>query len=364
MRTDELDYTLPTELIAQEPIEPRDSARLLVDRGPGLSIEHSRIREIHELIEPGDVLVVNETRVLPARVAIKRSSGGGGEVLLLAPKSVGPQAAEQTWEALCRPTRKLKAGEILCAIEGALEIRLVDNLGEGRWLVVPSAGGGPVEGDALLAELDVSGAMPLPPYIDHALSDRNRYQTIFAKRAASAAAPTAGLHFTDDVIGSIQAKGAEMHTVELVVGLDTFRPITADVVENHRIHTEWYRTPAETWQSVQAAKREGRRVIAVGTTSVRALESTANTGALSGETRLFISPGYQFKVVDLLLTNFQLPRTSLLAMIQAFVGPRWRDLYRTAVEERYRFLSFGDAMLLSRAGDATRTRATERVDGE
>lgn len=346
MRTDDLDYDLPEELIAQEPLEPRDAARLLVDRGPGRPAQDATILDLVDLLDPGDVLVVNETRVLPARVAVRRTSGGSGEVLLLAPR---PERGEWIWEALCRPSRRLRAGESVEAVAGALRIELVEDLGAGRWLVRPSVGEEPVGGDALLAALEVAGEMPLPPYITTRLRDRERYQTMFARRPASAAAPTAGLHFTQRVLAALAAKGVEVLTVELVVGLDTFRPLTTENVEDHQIHTEWYRVPQRTWDAVQATRAAGHRVVAVGTTSVRALESVAVTGELSGDTALFIHPGYRFAVVDLLLTNFHMPRTSLLALVQAFVGPRWRELYRSAVERRYRFLSFGDAMLLTRA---------------
>ncbi|MEZ5309734.1 MAG: tRNA preQ1(34) S-adenosylmethionine ribosyltransferase-isomerase QueA [Microthrixaceae bacterium] len=347
MLTDDLDYDLPPELIAQVPIEPRDAARLLVDRGPGLTPIDSHVSELHELILAGDVLVVNETRVLPARIAIHRLTGAAGEVLLLKVHS----GADHSWEALCRPSRKLAVGEIVTADAGDLQLRMETDLGEGRWIVTPLQDGVAIGGDRLLDALAVSGVMPLPPYITEVLEDQDRYQTLFANRVASAAAPTAGLHFTGTVIDAVTAQGASIHTVELVVGLDTFRPITAKTVEDHEIHTEWYRVPEQTWTAVEEAKRSGGRVVAVGTTSVRALESRATSGRSSGDTALFIYPGYDFKVVDVMLTNFHMPRTSLLAMIEAFVGPRWRDIYGAAVERRYRFLSFGDAMILQRSSN-------------
>lgn len=343
MLSEELDYELPAELIAQDPVEPRDSARLLVDEGPSLAPRDLTVADLAGLIEPGDVLVVNETRVMASRVAIRRSTGGGGEVLFLRPR---PDVAASGWEALCRPSRKMSEGETVHALRGSLQVTMHSAVGEGRWIVVPSVGGDLLNEARLNEELLTSGTMPLPPYIDHDLVDQERYQTVFSRRPASAAAPTAGLHFTPGVIEGIRAAGGELHTVELVVGLDTFRPLTSTSVEEHQIHSEFYTVPEPTWDAVRSAHESGRRVVAVGTTSVRALESAATTGRLSGDTRLFITPGYTFGAVDVMMTNFHLPRTTLLAMVEAFIGPRWRDLYRTAVERRYRFLSFGDAMWL------------------
>lgn len=343
MLTDELDYELPTELIAQDPIEPRDSARLLVDRGAGSAPVDMVVADLATLIRPGDVIVVNETRVMPARVAVKRSTGGSGEVLFLRPR---PEVTPGGWEALCRPSRKLAEGDTVTAVDGPLRVTMTAQIGEGRWIVTAATDDGPLDDQQLLDALDLSGVMPLPPYIDHVLADRERYQTVYSRHAASAAAPTAGLHFTDPVMQQVAAAGAVFYPVELVVGLDTFRPVTSTVVEEHRIHSEIYSVPEATWRAVTEARAEGRRVVAVGTTSVRALESVARTGMLSGETNLFITPGYRFAAVDVLMTNFHMPRTTLLAMIEAFVGRRWRDLYHVAIERRYRFLSFGDAMWL------------------
>ncbi len=341
MRTDELDYGLPENRIAQTPVEPRDSARLLVDRGPGNEPDDRIVRDLPGLLGPGDLVVLNDTRVLPARVAVRRDGGGAGEVLLLEPTEDG------WWQALCRPSRKLRAGATVAAVEGTLTFELGADLDGGRRLVRPIH-----DGD-LIAALDVSGTAPLPPYISERLDDQERYQTVFAERPASAAAPTAGLHLTPSLIDAIVASGATIARVELVVGLDTFRPITTDLVEDHDIHSEHYSVPASTWEAVERTRADGGRVVAVGTTSVRALESAAATGQLSGRTRLFITPGYDFGVVDVMMTNFHLPRSSLLAMIEAFVGPRWRDLYATAIERRYRFLSFGDAMLIGRRTSPT-----------
>lgn len=337
MRTDDLDYDLPDSAIAQTPADPRDSARLLVDRGPGAAPLHSSIVELPDLIRPGDLLVVNDTRVLPARVEITRPGGGSGEVLLLEEHHDG------WWKALCRPSRKLRAGDhVDSAVEG-LRFELGGAV-EGVRLVRP------IHEGSLVEVLDRVGRMPLPPYITERLTDADRYQTVFADRPASAAAPTAGLHLTEAVLQRIQEQGASIARVELVVGLDTFRPIAADAVEDHDIHSESYRVPPATVAALSATRERGGRVVAVGTTSVRALESFAVTGEAEGRTRLFITPGYRFRTVDVLLTNFHLPRSSLLAMIEAFIGPRWRQLYATALESGYRFLSFGDAMLLDPAG--------------
>jgi S-adenosylmethionine:tRNA ribosyltransferase-isomerase len=356
VRTDDLDYELPEAAIAQTPIEPRDAARLLVDRGPGVSPDDATVADLPDLLRPDDLVVLNETRVLPARVAIRRDTGGAGEVLLLEPIAAeiveaagGDESDDVWWQALCRPSRKLAVGQVVRAEVGSLEFEIGEELGEGRRLVRP------IHDGELLAALDESGVAPLPPYIHERLDDQERYQTVFARRAASAAAPTAGLHLTPAVLERMGERGIQIATVELVVGLDTFRPIDTDRVEDHVIHSEQYSVPAETWQAVEDAAEEGRRVVAVGTTSVRALESVATLGRLSGRTSLFITPGFRYKAVDVMMTNFHMPRSSLLAMIEAFAGPHWRELYAAALDRQYRFLSFGDAMLLTRAAgdDAT-----------
>jgi S-adenosylmethionine:tRNA ribosyltransferase-isomerase len=334
MRLDEFDYELPAERIAQVPIEPRDAARLLVDRG-STPPEHRTVAELPDLLRPGDVVVVNETRVIPARLRLQRETGGAAEVLLLEPQDPG----RRHWEALVRPARKLRAGEELCSAEGRPVVRIGARTLAGDTFHVELVA--PVEALALLDEL---GEMPLPPYIHERLARPDRYQTVYANQPGSAAAPTAGLHLTPELLDRIVATGASIHPVELVVGLDTFQPVSAADPRDHRMHTERYRVPDETW----AACRGAGRVIAVGTTSVRALETVAVTGRLVGRTDLFLHRGSTFDVVDLLVTNFHLPRTTLLMMIDAFVGPRWRDLYAVALAEGYRFLSFGDAMLLDR----------------
>lgn len=333
MLTSSFDYSLPSSAIAQVPVEPRDSARLLVDEGVGRAPSHRHVTDLPSLVGPGDVVVLNTTKVLPARIRLTKATGGAVEVLLLEPLD----PAERTWEALVRPSRKVAPGTALTAGED-LTVVVGEDLGEGRRLVTLELGG-PLD---LLGVLERHGSMPLPPYITEPLGDPDRYQTTYAEQPGSVAAPTAGLHLTPRVLDGIRAAGAAVHPVELVVGLGTFRPIAADAVEDHQMHAERYRVPETT----MSACRSAERVVAVGTTTVRALESAAATGELAGRTELFIHGDRPFAVVDALLTNFHQPRSSLLVLIDAFVGPRWRDLYATALAEGYRFLSFGDAMLL------------------
>ena len=335
MRLEDFDYELPHELIAQTPIEPRDSARLLVDNGT-VSPGHKYVSDFLELCRDGDVMVVNDTKVIPARLRLLRQSGGVAEVLLLERRS----SEQETWEALIRPAKRLKLGEILVANDGTELVRIGERT---------------VAGDTFLVELIIRsnsveellvkyGEMPLPPYITTKLLQPNRYQTIYANRPASPAAPTAGLHFTETLLNELRDHGVKILTVDLTVGLDTFAPVTHSDPREHPMHTESYRVGPEILEQCRAAKR----VIAVGTTATRALESAATTGVLSGRTNMFISQGYEFKVVDLLLTNFHMPRTTLLMLVDAFVGSRWKSLYATAIQEKYRMLSFGDAMLLDR----------------
>lgn len=342
MRTDSLEYELPSRLIAQRPLDRRDDARLLVDGGP-TGPSHSHVRDLPALLDPGDLLVVNTTKVLPARVPVERPGGGSGEILLLEDRSAG------WWEALCRPSRKLPPGVAVHSTGGALRFEMGEDLGDGRRLVRPIPTTGSQMGhdeSALLGALAEDGQMPLPPYIHESLADPERYQTTYAERPGSAAAPTAGLHLTPRVLDELRRCGVGVATVELVVGLDTFRPISTEYVEDHPIHCEHYRVPERTWHEVGTTRMRGGRVVAVGTTTTRALESVTHTGGLSGRTDLFITPGFGFRVVDRMMTNFHLPRSSLLAMVEAFVGPCWRDMYALAVAEEYRFLSFGDATLL------------------
>ena len=333
----EFDYVLPEDRIAQHPIEPRDAARLLVDRGSA-DPEHLQVRNLGELLGPGDLLVVNETRVLPVRLRLQRSSGGAVEVLLLEPRD----PARRMWEALARPGRKLHPGDILFNSRGTAVVQVVGRMASGDTFELELLG---VDTESDPTEiLHANGEMPLPPYITEKLVDAERYQTVYSTTPGSAAAPTAGLHFTLDLMEGLRQAGVRIKPVELVVGLDTFRPMTSSDPRDHLMHTERYRVPETTWE----ACAEARRVIAVGTTAVRALESAARSGQLEGRTDLMISRGYDWKVVDLMMTNFHLPRTTLLVMIDSFVGPRWSRLYAVALADQYRFLSFGDAMLLDR----------------
>ena len=310
MKLTELDYDLPPELIAQRPLERRDDSRLLVyDRGSG-EVRHRRFRDLPEELEPETLAVLNDTRVLPARIPLEQPRG---EVLLLERRD-----DDGLWEALARPTRRLRAGRRYGPVE------LVEHLGEGRWL--------------LRLDGEPRGEAPLPPYITEPLEDPDRYQTVYAAREGSAAAPTAGLHFTPELLERLEVEYVTLH-----VGLDTFRPLSADVLEEHELHGEAYEVTREAWERIRAA----RRVLAVGTTTVRVLESVARGAPLEGRTELFVTPGFDFRRVDSLLTNFHLPRSTLLALVMAFVGvEETRRLYRLAVEERYRFYSFGDAMLI------------------
>jgi S-adenosylmethionine:tRNA ribosyltransferase-isomerase len=332
-------YELPEASIAQTPIEPRDRARLLVDRGPGAPPEHRIVADLPAFVRPADLVVVNSTRVLPARLHLTKPTGGAVEVLLLERLPTGE------WEALVRPSRRVAPGTELAA---------------GADLRVRFGGSGPGETTRLvrlwttdgadeLELLDRHGVVPLPPYINTPLADPERYQTVFAERPGSVAAPTAGLHLTPAVLDGCRAAGVRIEMVDLVVGMGTFRPISALKVEDHHMHAERYRVGAGTMAACEDARAAGRRVIAVGTTTVRALESAALSGQLEGRTELFIRRPWRWREVDVLLTNLHLPRSSLLVLIDAFVGARWRDLYGTALSAGYRFLSFGDAMLLDRS---------------
>ncbi len=334
-RLEGFDYDLPTEAIAQRPAHRRSDARMLVAIDDARPPRHLTVAELPAVLEPGDLLVVNESRVIPARLRLRKATGGAVEVLLLEPCDGGAGC----WEALIRPSRRVAPGTTLFAGQSpAAEVH------------GPSAGsrhGG--DGRRIVRLLDAAlpesqGQLPLPPYIHEPLEDPGRYQTVFARRPGSVAAPTAGLHFDAELVERCRARGAALATVDLAVGADTFRPITAARPEDHTMHSERYSVPATTLE----ACRRARRVVAVGTTTVRALESAAVTGELSGRTSLFIHGRFQFRVVDVLLTNFHLPRSSLLLLVDAFCGARWRTLYDLALGEGYRFLSFGDAMLVSR----------------
>lgn len=331
MRAEDLDYELPEAAIGQTPAEPRHAARLLVDRGPGVAPAHHVVADLPDLLEPGDLLVVNDTRVRAARLHLRKASGGAAEVLLLDPTG---RAGE--WQALVRPGRRLAPGTVLHH-DGtpAVEVgEVVDP--DGRRLVRV------LDDQATAAAATVA----LPPYIHRPLDDPERYQTVFARREASVAAPTAGLHLTEEVLDRLEAHGVGLARVELEVGLGTFRPVTAERLDDHVMHRERYRVDPGTWERIAQAPR----VVAVGTTVVRTLETAAATGQLRGDSELFIRPGFEWRVVDRLVTNFHVPRSTLLALVEAFIGPRWRSLYAEALAGGYRFLSFGDAMLLTRAG--------------
>jgi S-adenosylmethionine:tRNA ribosyltransferase-isomerase len=345
METAAFDYELPESAIAQHPLTERDAARLLVDQGEGNAPTNHIVRDLPDLLEPGDLLVLNTTRVLPARLALRKETGAAVEVLLLERLDGGSlsDSGQSRWEALVRPGRKLPPGTIVRPAEGVgLEVTVEDDLGDGRRAVTID-----VEGP-LLDVLERFGEMPLPPYITEVLAEQERYQTVFSERPASAAAPTAGLHLTPEVLTRCADRGIGRADVELVVGLGTFRPIATDHIEDHVMHGEFFRVPQETLDACARTKANGGRVVAVGTTAVRALESAAALGVTGGRTELFIHGDYDFALVDRMMTNFHLPKSSLIVMIDAFIGPRWRNLYADALGDGYRFLSFGDAMLLTR----------------
>ncbi len=343
MLTSELDFNLPERLIAQRPLTPRDSSRLLAyDRLSG-RITHRRLTELPGLLGPGDLLVFNDSRVIKARVLAVKPTGGRVELLLLKRRQA------RIWEALVKPSARLKPGMVVTAGgpettagDSGYPFVLQDRLGGGRWLIANASRA------ATADVLEQAGETPLPPYIKEKLTDPERYQTVYAARPGSAAAPTAGLHFTLKLINDIKAAGAAMAPVTLHIGLDTFRPVGEANLARHQIHREYYRVPRETYEQALAARNRGGRVIAVGTTSARVLETVfgPEPAALEGETGLFITPGFKFRSVDGLLTNFHLPRSTLLAMVMAFAGvDQTRRLYREAVAREYRFFSFGDAML-------------------
>ena len=312
MKRTELEYSLPPELIAQHPAQRRDGSRLLVyDRSTG-DVRHRFFWELPDELR-GELVVVNDTRVVPARLKFKRPTGGAAEVLLLEPLDAAGE-----WEGLARPTRKLRPGQRLGPVE------LIENLGEGRW--------------RLRLAGDPAGEAPLPPYITEPLADPERYQTVYADREGSAAAPTAGLHFTPELLAKLDVERVTLH-----VGLDTFRPVSVDDLDEHEIHTERYAVKPEVWERIRTAER----VLAVGTTTVRVVESLAAGAPLEGRTDLFITPPFEFRRTDALLTNFHLPGSTLLALVMAFTGvDEILRLYELAIEERYRFYSFGDAMLI------------------
>lgn len=344
MLVDDFDYELPEELIAQEPAEPRDASRLMVlERATG-RVEHRIFRDLAEILQPGDCLVLNDTRVRPARLTGHRPGGGRAELLLLRP------LREDVWEVLGRPARRLRQGVRLLfggpgAEEAQLEAEVLANRGEGLLEVRFLYRG---DWERLLDEL---GQVPLPPYIRKPLRDPERYQTVYAREPGSAAAPTAGLHFTAELLERLRGRGVLQATVTLHVGVDTFRPVLEREVEAHRMHSEFFQLGEQAVETIRRAREQGGRVVAVGTTVVRTLESAAaSDGSLrpgGGWTDLFIYPGYRWRVVDALVTNFHLPRSTLLMLVAAFAGrERILAAYREAVRRRYRFFSFGDAMLI------------------
>lgn len=338
MQVTDFDYELPEECIAQTPMEPRNASRLMVLDRSTQCIEHRHFYDLQTYLCAGDVLIVNDTRVMPARLFGTRATGAHIEVFLL------KRLDSHRWETLVKPGRKARPGEVITFSE-ELSARVLETTDFGGRIVTFSY-------DGIFEEiLERLGETPLPPYIHEVLEDRERYQTVYAKAQGSAAAPTAGLHFTKDQLTAIGEMGVKVGYVTLHVGLGTFRPVQADEIEMHKMHEEYYELPEETVRLIREAKAAGRRIIAVGTTSVRTLESVANmhgeAKACSGWTNIFIYPGYRFHIVDAMITNFHLPKSTLLMLVSAFAG---RDYvlraYRTAVEEQYRFFSFGDAMLI------------------
>jgi S-adenosylmethionine:tRNA ribosyltransferase-isomerase len=334
MRVSDFTYPLPEAAIAQEPIEPRHDAKLLDTR----DMSDHRFLDLSQLLTPGDLVVVNETRVRSARlVGIRSESGGTVELLVLR------QLPDGNWEALARPSRRLRPG-VRIELPG-ISATIVEGPQDG--LVVVALQAGDVE-----AAIEGAGQVPLPPYFRGHLRDSNRYQTMFARLTGSAAAPTAGLHFTNDVVSGLKNRGIEMATIDLHVGIDTFRPMTVENIEDHQMHTEWCSVPDATVEAITATRARGGAVVAVGTTVVRALESSVGPdGAPTSGTRntnLFLRPGSRFQVVDTLVTNFHVPGSTLMVLVAAFMGDRWRDAYEHALDNSYRFLSFGDAMLATR----------------
>ena len=346
-------YDLPQELIAQDPLKDRASSRLLVlDRSTG-AVSHHVFSEIASFLRKGDLLVLNDTKVIPARLSgVKKDTGAQAEILLLKrishQQAPSPAAGGCIWECIVRPGKKLREGARVVFGEGVLEAEIAEVKPDGNRTVVFSWEN---ETHPFEEILDRLGEMPLPPYITHPLKERSRYNTVYAKTEGSAAAPTAGLHFTPKLLEEIRAKGIRIATVTLHVGLGTFRPVKTDDVRNHHMHSEWYNVPEETARLIRETKEKGGRVICVGTTSCRTLESAAEGGgdirAGSGETGIFIYPGYRFRVMDGLITNFHLPESTLLMLVSAFAGrEQVLHAYAEAVKERYRFFSFGDAMLV------------------
>jgi len=338
MKLSDFMYDLPEERIAQTPVEPRDHSHLMVLHRDTGEIEHRHFYDIIDYLNPGDCLVINETKVIPARLYGERPTGGAVEVLLL--KQLGPKR----WETLVRPGRKLKPGAEVSFGDGRLKCRVMETTDVGGRIVEFECEG------SFEAALDALGEMPLPPYIHEKLENRDRYQTVYAKQDGSAAAPTAGLHFTPELMARIREKGVDIVPVLLHVGLGTFRPVKVENIEEHEMHSEYFEVTRQAADRVNAARERGGRIVAVGTTSVRTLESAAEDGRLvakRGDTSIFIKPGYRFQLVDALITNFHLPGSTLIMLVSALWDrERILEAYRIAVEQEYRFFSFGDAMLI------------------
>ena len=340
MKVTEFDYELPEELIAQTPIKKRDESRLMVLNRKEQTIEHKIFKDIIDYLKPGDVLVRNNTKVIPARLFGKKETGANVEFLLL------NNIENDIWEAIVRPGNKLHVGTKVIFGDGILEAKILEIMPGGTRKVE-------FKYEGIFNEiLDKIGLMPLPPYIHETLKEKDRYQTVYAKYDGSAAAPTAGLHFTPELLEKIQEKGVEIANVTLHVGIGTFRPVKEDTVEAHKMHSEHFYIKQEDVEKINKAKQEGRRVIAVGTTSCRVLESIAdeNTGMvkpIEDDTEIFIYPGYKFKCIDGLITNFHLPQSTLLMLVSALAGKEYiMKAYKEAVKEKYRFFSFGDAMFI------------------
>ena len=338
MKLSDFMYELPEERIAQTPVEPRDHSRLMVLHRDTHVIEHRHFYDVIDYLNPGDCLVINETKVIPARLYGERPTGGACEVLLL--KQVGPKR----WETLVRPGKKLKPGAEVIFGDGRLRCRVLESTDVGGRIVEFECEG------TFEAALDALGEMPLPPYIHEKLKDKSRYQTVYARQDGSAAAPTAGLHFTPELLRRIRDKGIDIVPVLLHVGLGTFRPVKVENIEDHEMHTEYFEVTEDAARRINAARERGGRIVAVGTTSVRTLESAAKDGrvrAMRGDTSIFIKPGYQYQMVDALITNFHLPGSTLVMLVSALYDrERILAAYKLAVREEYRFFSFGDAMLI------------------
>lgn len=339
--TKDFDFDLPEELIAQTPLKDRTSSRLLVVNKTTHTIEDKHFSDLLDELEEGDTLVVNNTRVLPARLyGTKEETGAHIEVLLLT------NTEGDKWETLVKPAKRMKVGSVVSFGDGRLKATVVEELEQGGRIIEFSYEG------VFLEVLESLGEMPLPPYIKERLEDKERYQTVYAKENGSAAAPTAGLHFTEELMQQIRDKGVNIVPVTLHVGLGTFRPVSVDSLEDHKMHSEYYNVSKETADIIEATKKAGKRVIAVGTTSIRTLETVArdNNGHVvpaRGWTDIFISPGYEFRVVDAFVTNFHLPKSTLVMLVSAYLGREFTlEAYQHAIEERYRFFSFGDAMFV------------------